>query len=302
MATTLMPDPTVELRERFARLAAATPREEQHWRAAAAPFEVRGEYVAFYVVFVNVEHVRDVLDREFMGAWTVVFGPPLERRDTSGKLEKVVMKATLTVAGVIREAFGSGKDEKAAESDALKRAARHFGVANDLYRFDKNYVPVDGPQRGARPKIDPGEYYWRTQARKGKATTTPAEPERGGSAAPSPRVDAGGPPPGSAAPPPVRRTAASSPPPPAPSQKSEFTYAPVPCPTCKSRMWDNRLNRRPNSPAFRCTRWKSHGCTGVVWADQLAALGLSETPDAPATVPDDGFPPPLVDEVDDLPF
>ncbi|HKA65427.1 MAG TPA: hypothetical protein VKD00_06880 [Methyloceanibacter sp.] len=266
----------------------------------------------FFVCYATLEYVHDVLDREFLGDWGVTFGTPVERRDPSGKLEKVVVKATLVVGGITREAFGQGRDEKSAETDALKRAARHFGVCRDLYRFDRNLVPVDGPQRGARPKVDPGEYYWRTQGRKGKPIEVepPSAPqERGGVSAPSTRADAGVVTPGSPTPPPVnppvKRTAASSPPPPASSQQTsqnaEFSYAPVPCRTCGARMWDNRKTRKPNQPAFRCTKWKTHGCAGVYWADELERLGLLE--ETPAAVPDnEGFPPPLEDQPDDLPF
>jgi len=276
-----------DVRAIFAALAAPTPREEQHWRLAELPFEKNGEFLGRHVVFVSGTFPRERLDSVCPGRWSVSFTIIAERRDKTGILERVVVKCTLTVLDVTREAIGSGKDEKAAETDSFKRAGRHYGMGSDLYKFDKLYVPMDGPSRHAKPKVDPGTLYWRQQARKG-ATTSGRDNQ-----VPLPRVSAAEP---TAGPddvaPPARAT--SSPPPPPKSQG--VSYADLPCPRCGGRMWDNRLTKIKNQPDYKCIRSKN-GCSGAVWLTDKEA-----TADVPSEPDSDGFPPALVDSEDDLPF
>jgi len=275
-----------DLRATFTALAAPTPREEQHWRLAELPFERNGEYLGRHVVFVAGTFPRERLDSVCPGRWTVSFTILAERRDKTGILERVVVKCALTVLDVTREGLGAGKDEKGAETDAFKRAARHFGIGADLYKFDKLYVPMDGGSRHAKPTIDPATLYWRQQARKG-ATMSGRDDN-----VPLSRVSAAESTAGSdGIPLPTR--AVSAPP---PAKTKDFGYADRACPKCGAKMWDNRQTKTGRQPDYKCTRSKN-GCNGAIWLTDGEA-----TADVPSQPDSDGFPPALVDTEDDLPF
>jgi hypothetical protein len=66
---------------------------------------------------------------------------------------------------VIRYDVGTGRDYKAAATDAFKRAAVRFGIAHELYSYEQNWVEVDGDGKYPRPIEDPKDAYARRQAR-----------------------------------------------------------------------------------------------------------------------------------------
>jgi hypothetical protein len=169
------------------------------------------------------------------------------------------------VLGVVREDVGSGRDYKAAATDAFKRAAVRFGIAHELYSYGQNWVELDGDGRNAKPVEDPARVY----ARKTVGGEQPDHLEK--------FVD--------------RQT-------PARALDEES------CPRCGGRMWDNRLTKRnPRAPDFKCRDRSCDGVIwparpGDKKAENEAESESKET--APAWTPLPGAP--LIPEDADLPF
>lgn len=63
------------------------------------------------------------------------------------RLTDGAVKGRLTVLGVSREDIGEAETLKAAASDALKRAAVHFGIGRYLYDISKHWDDWDDSQR-----------------------------------------------------------------------------------------------------------------------------------------------------------
>lgn len=89
------------------------------------------EHLIDYVEWHTVADRLDEVDPE----WTYSLGEP----KIIGNI--VSITATIHIGGIYRDGIGTGpagdeKGIKKAESDALKRAARMFGVARDLYKDD----------------------------------------------------------------------------------------------------------------------------------------------------------------------
>ena len=87
------------------------------------------------------------------------------------------------------------------------------------------------------------------------------------------------------------------------------------CPRCGSRMYDNREGKRnPKAPDWKCRRYKSHACDGVIWPPRPGENAPSYAPPrsaAPRTPARQEAPPPMdappytdadVPWDDDLPF
>jgi len=230
--------------------------------------------------------------------------PPATGRDGRQRRRHRVFKARLQILGVIREDVGTGRDYKAAATDAFKRAAVRFGIAHELYAYEQNWVQVDGDGRYAKPLEDPGVVYAR---RFGATNGAPIADNADGSALSddgdgaekTSQVRSG-------VAKRVRSTAAASatePPADEPIDDalSEPTSIPS-CPKCEGRMWDNRLSKRnPKAPDFKC---RDRSCDGVIWPARANGVATPrdnstrESREAPAVLD----PSPLGASLDDLPF
>lgn len=105
--------------------------------------------------YVDARLVFDRLDLVCAECWTAEFDPlpealrprPVDRR--TGELREqpiLYVRCFLTAFGVTREDVGEGEDPKAAFSDAIKRAAVHFGVGRALYALEAPWLH-EGPGR-----------------------------------------------------------------------------------------------------------------------------------------------------------
>jgi hypothetical protein len=131
--------------ERFpcASLAEALPHLRRPPSAAAVRFKIQnavdeGSQVA---AFIDARLVFDRLDLVCGHQWSARFDelpermipPPVDRNGELREPPPVYVRCRLTLFGVTREDVGEGQDPKAAFSDAIKRAAVHFGVGRALY-------------------------------------------------------------------------------------------------------------------------------------------------------------------------
>jgi Rad52/22 family double-strand break repair protein len=118
-----------------------------HLRRPPAPEAVRfkiqstaGEY-AQVAAYVDARLIFDRLDLVCGKEWTASFEelpkpllpPPCDRDGQPLARPPLHVRCRLTAFGVTREDVGEGEDPKAAFSDAIKRAAVHFGVGRALY-------------------------------------------------------------------------------------------------------------------------------------------------------------------------
>jgi Rad52/22 family double-strand break repair protein len=118
-----------------------------HLRRPPAPEAVRfkiqntaGDH-AQVAAYVDARLVFDRLDLVCGGQWTARFEelpkpllpPPCDRDGQPLARPPIHVRCRLTAFGVTREDVGEGEDPKAAFSDAIKRAAVHFGVGRALY-------------------------------------------------------------------------------------------------------------------------------------------------------------------------
>jgi hypothetical protein len=237
----------------WAKLAAPVPTDVISWRQDGKVTARDGRFFARFVAYVEASTVRDRLDTVVPGEWdlTLELLPSVPGED--GDPAQYAFKARLQVLGVIREDVGMGRDYKQASTDAFKRAAVRFGVANELYAYEQNWVEMDGDGKYAKPVEDPQSAYARRHG------TTP----RGA-------VTSSG-----------LTSAASS---------TLTDMEAVSCPKCGGRMWDNRLTKRnPKAPDYKC---QNRSCDGVIWpakapegappADAYAIAGSGGTLTRPA--------------------
>ena len=291
----------------WSRLAEPLPNGVVYWRQDGKVIARDGKYFARFVAYIEANTARERLDAVVPGEWdlTLELLPPLPGLDDVAD-GSCSFKARLQILGVIREDVGTGRDYKAAATDAFKRAAVRFGIAHELYAYEQNWVQMDGDGRNAKPLEDPGVVYARRYGpanganlpaeRADVATEASAEP-----ADVAPRAQ------GSAKR--SRQSAAST-------AKEATVPADMPveavvleastnpsCPKCGGRMWDNRLSKRnPKAPDFKC---RDRSCDGVIWPARPAAAatareGASRPADvAPAETLDAS---PLGMSLDDIPF
>jgi hypothetical protein len=218
------------------------------WERLAAPIpperiftrEERGEILRY----INGNTVRERLD-EVAPGWSFSI-TPLEtttERIYSRKEEKYIdqplfhylgrlMLAVDGSFGVTRENIGSGRSPKAAASDAFKRTAVSFGIAQELY--EKEGRPNLGDQQPSRrparqAPADPGlPRALRDQAGDDEPFTPENAPH-----SPRPKVTS-----------------------------ADVGDNPA-CPKCGGRVWDNRdTKRNPKAPDFKC---RNRSCDGVIW-------------------------------------
>jgi hypothetical protein len=237
----------------WTRLAAPVDPRVIAWRQDGRPVARDGKFFARFVAYIEASTVRERLDSVVPGEWnlTLELLPTLSATDESIDAP-FAFKARLQILGVVREDVGAGKDYKQASTDAFKRAAVRFGIGNELYSFEQNWVPMDGDGKYARPLEDPQLVYDRRYAR----TTDHAE--HSADTLPFTR----------------HLVAADVP----------------PCPRCGGRMWDNRLGKRnPRAPDFKC---RDRGCDGVIWpstakttAADESATGASGTESSTVEIP-----------------
>jgi hypothetical protein len=237
-----------------------------------------GRFYARFVAYVDANTVRERLDRVVPGEWDLTLDllPPLPVRAGSADDDAAScsFKARLQILGVIREDVGTGRDYKAAATDAFKRAAVRFGIAHELYQLEPNWVQVDGDGRWAKPLEEPQAAYARragrsTEARAGRKAVVSA-PANGG--APDDATITSAVPTGAPAPADLAVPAVVTPEPGSAESRQHgdgFGDESPDCPKCGGRMWDNRLTKRnPKAPDFKC---RDRSCDGVVWHLRMGA-------------------------------
>lgn len=230
----------------WAKLAEPFPPEAISWRQDGKPINRDGRFFARFVAYVEANTVRERLDAVCPGEWdlTLMPLPPLAGEPSE---MTVAFKARLQVMGVVREDVGTGRDYKAASTDAFKRAAVRFGIAHELYSFGQNWVELDGDGRYAKPLVDPSQAYSRKHGGQGALTSTASSTGEGNDTAQAPAAGSG-------------------------HHIDEET-----CPKCGGRMWDNRLTKRnPRAPDFKC---RDRSCDGVIWPAKAGRIDNSPAPE-----------------------
>jgi hypothetical protein len=224
--------------EIWTRLAAPVPEEAISWRQDGQVVQRGDRYIARFVAYVDASTVRSRLDEVVPGEWNLSLEPLPTLQGGDNDEHRCAFKARLEIRGVVREDVGIGRDYKSASTDAFKRAAVRFGIAHELYSYERNWVEMDGDSKYAQPKEDPALAYARRMARAADATqwdelSSDEELEEQS----SPMLGNG-----------VRSSSSPS------------------CPKCGGRMWDNRATKRnPRAPDFKC---RSRACDGVVWPER----------------------------------
>ena len=226
----------IEKGDVWSKLAAPLPQSAISWRQDGRIISREGKPFARFVAYVEANTVRERLDAVIPGDWDLTLDllPPVPALEETAEPAACAFKARLQVLGVVREDVGTGKDYKQAATDAFKRAAVRFGIANELYSYETNWVLMDGDGRDARPVENPAVSYERRYGRQGRST------RRGALVLDTP-VET-----------PV--TAESGP----------------VCPKCEGPVWDNRATKRnPKAPDFKC---RDRSCDGVIWPEKGASF------------------------------
>src|SRR3954470_19850882 len=224
----------IEKTDVWSKLSAPVPTGAISWRQDGKVTSRDGKYFARFVAYIEANTVRERLDAVVPGEWdlTLELMPTLVADDGDGA--QCSFKARLQILGVIREDIGTGRDYKQASTDAFKRAAVRFGVGNELYAYEQNWVEMDGDGKYARPVEDPQAAYNR---RYGKLVATSGLVATDPSASTVPT-----------------------------SMLTDMEI--VSCPKCGGRMWDNRLTKRnPRAPDYKC---QNRSCDGVIWPPKAA--------------------------------
>src|SRR5690349_11726149 len=241
-------DTYTEKSDVWAKLSAPVPTGAISWRQDGKVTPREGKFFARFVAYIEANTVRERLDRVVPGEWdlTLELLPPIPGDDGDGT--QCSFKARLQILGVIREDVGTGRDYKQASTDAFKRAAVRFGVGNELYDYEQNWVEVDGDGKYAKPVEDPQLAYDRKRGRKRSDAPAKAETEAIEGEVPSVATE------------------------PSPA-----------CPVCGGRMWDNRATKRnPRAPDFKC---RDRSCDGVLWPPKGTATAPAGNGLKPATEP-----------------
>ena len=254
----------------WAQLAAPLPQRAISWRQDGRPVQRDGRFYARFVAYVDANTVRERLDSVVPGEWnlTIELLPPMAHVDDQlPEPPACAFKARLQILGVVREDVGTGKDYKSAATDAFKRAAVRFGVANELYDYEQNWVRVDGDGKFAKPMEDPQAAYDRRLARtRGERPNEASESTEQSSGAPALEL-----------------------------RKATLTSDVPPCPKCGGRMWDNRIGKRnPKAPDFKC---RDRSCDGVIWPSKA-----TKAEDVPETAGTKVEQPPLALGSEEVPF
>ena len=223
-------DTYTEKSDVWAKLSAPVPTGAISWRQDGKVTARDGNFFARFVAYIEANTVRERLDAVVPGEWDLTLDllPPIPGEDGDGT--QCSFKARLQILGVIREDVGTGRDYKQASTDAFKRAAVRFGVGNELYAYEQNWVEMDGDGKYAKPVEDPQLAYNRRYGKLAAAPLAAASGDSGTSALPA-------------------------------SMLTDMEI--VSCPKCGGRMWDNRLTKRnPRAPDYKC---QNRSCDGVIW-------------------------------------
>jgi len=235
-------DAYIEKTDVWAKLSAPVPAGAISWRQDGKVTSREGKYFARFVAYIEANTVRERLDTVVPGEWDLTLDllPTIAGEDGDGA--QCSFKARLQILGVIREDVGTGRDYKQASTDAFKRAAVRFGVGNELYDYEQNWVEMDGDGKYAKPIEDPQLAYARRYGRPG----APAQGSANGTVAGS-------------------------------IPSSTLTNMEiVSCPKCGGRMWDNRLTKRnPKAPDYKC---QNRSCDGVIWPKHAGTEGDGKAP------------------------
>jgi hypothetical protein len=239
-------DAYIEKTDVWTKLAAPVPQGAISWRQDGKITARDGKYYARFVCYIEANTVRERLDSVVPGEWDLTMELLPQPAIAGGEEDpQVAFKARLQVLRVIREDVGHGRDYKQASTDAFKRAAVRFGIGNELYAYEQNWVEMDGDGKYAKPLEDPQSAYVRRHGKPGLVQGV------GGNARSQSSQSVG-------------TAAAESPvptPPPPPSLLTDMEI--VGCPKCGGRMWDNRLTKRnPRAPDYKC---QNRSCDGVIW-------------------------------------
>lgn len=136
-------------------LAKPFPKEAVHWRVQGTPYERNGTFSAMALAYLDARDVMDKLDD--------VCGPENWQDEYS------VTPNGLTICRIgirindewVWKSDGAGETavegKKGGISDALKRAAVHWGIGRYLYRLDSPWVQCHVKQKG-------GKTYWKEWA------------------------------------------------------------------------------------------------------------------------------------------
>jgi hypothetical protein len=306
-------DTHTEKADIWTQLAEPLPNGVISWRQDGKVIARDGKFFARFVCFIEANTARERLDNVVPGEWdlTLELLPQLPL-DEGDNLAACAFKARLQILGVIREDVGTGRDYKAAATDAFKRASVRFGIAHELYAYEQNWVQVDGDSRFPKPLEDPGVVYERrfgaangnggqqatarpTQAQETRTATPKASTNGGQRAAPPSQSSDDGPEDREYGGDDEQGNGA----------RTDGDDHPL-CPKCDGRMWDNRLTKRnPKAPDYKC---RDRSCDGVVWPakpDAKKSTGegnrkVAARSKAKEPVSMDSHP--LGDTLDDLPF
>src|SRR5438876_6650057 len=224
-------DAYIEKTDVWAKLSAPLPAGVISWRQDGKVTARDGKYFARFVAYIEANTVRERLDAVAPGEWdlTLELLPVIAGEDGDGA--QYSFKARLQILGVIREDVGTGRDYKQASTDAFKRAAVRFGIANELYAYEQNWVEMDSDGKYAKPVEDPQLAYVRRYGKLGVVSTNGTTSDQNG--VPSPPT----------------------------SLLTDMEI--VSCPKCGGRMWDNRQTKRnPKAPDYKC---QNRSCDGVIW-------------------------------------
>jgi Rad52/22 family double-strand break repair protein len=126
-----------------ASLVEALPHLRRPPSPAAVQFKIQNvvDDAARVAAYIDARLVFDRLDHVCGHQWSATFEalphamspPPVDRNGELREPPPVYVRCRLALYGVTREDVGEGRDPKAAFSDAVKRAAVHFGVGRALY-------------------------------------------------------------------------------------------------------------------------------------------------------------------------
>src|SRR6476620_4025207 len=163
----------------WSRLAMPVAPDAIAWRQDGRPIQRDGRYLARFVAYIEANTVRERLDAVVPGEWdlTLELLPPIPGED--GDPSQCSFKARLQILGVIREDVGTGRDYKQASTDAFKRAAVRFGVGNELYAYEQNWVEMDGDEKYAKPVEDPQLAYTRRHGKAGSVASVSSSIQAG---------------------------------------------------------------------------------------------------------------------------
>src|SRR6187551_4108603 len=104
----------------WSALAAPLPPGVISWRQDGRPISRDGRHLARFVAYIEANTARERLDAVVPGEWdlTLELLPPIPGLDDGGDGAACSFKARLQILGVIREDVGTGRDYKAAATDA----------------------------------------------------------------------------------------------------------------------------------------------------------------------------------------